>query len=197
MGKKERTRQLIIEKAAPIFNKKGYSGTSMRDLTEAVGLTKGSIYGNFKNKDEIALAVFDYNVESTLIELTHAIGEKNNAVEKLLLFPEFFKKVFSRNLIKGGCPIVNTAVDSSHIHSELNKKVTLILERWRKLMVAVMEKGKSANEIKPDINSDEYASVFMTLIEGSVMLSSSTSDMKFLDHSFKYMEKIVVAELKK
>ena len=33
----ERTRQLIIESAAPIFNKKGYAGTSMSDLTTATG----------------------------------------------------------------------------------------------------------------------------------------------------------------
>lgn len=48
--KSERTRQFIIEKVAPIFNRKGYAGTSLSDLTEATGLTKGAIYGNFKKQ---------------------------------------------------------------------------------------------------------------------------------------------------
>ncbi|RZL99390.1 MAG: TetR/AcrR family transcriptional regulator, partial [Pedobacter sp.] len=60
-SKAERTRQLIIEQTAPIFNTKGYAGTSMNDLTAATGLTKGAIYGNFENKDEVAVAAFDYN----------------------------------------------------------------------------------------------------------------------------------------
>jgi len=50
MGKAEQTRRMIIEKAAPIFNKKGYLGTSISDLTKSTGLTKGAIYGNFKDK---------------------------------------------------------------------------------------------------------------------------------------------------
>jgi hypothetical protein len=62
MSKAEKTRAFIIEKAAPIFNMKGFAGTSMADLTEATGLTKGAIYGNFENKDEVALAVYDYNL---------------------------------------------------------------------------------------------------------------------------------------
>ena len=66
MSKAERTRQFIIEKTAPIFNEKGYAGTSINDLTEATGLTKGSIYGNFENKDEVALAAFDYNFERVI-----------------------------------------------------------------------------------------------------------------------------------
>ena len=59
MSKAEKTRQFIIEKTAPIFNKKGFAGTSLSDMTEATGLTKGSIYGNFADKDEVAMAAFD------------------------------------------------------------------------------------------------------------------------------------------
>ena len=61
MSKTLETKDLIIEKAAPIFNKHGYAGTSMSQLAQAIQMTKGAIYGNFKDKDEIALAAFDYN----------------------------------------------------------------------------------------------------------------------------------------
>ena len=53
MSKAEKTKEFIIEKSAPIFNKKGYAGTSLADIMEATNLTKGSIYGNFENKDEL------------------------------------------------------------------------------------------------------------------------------------------------
>jgi TetR/AcrR family transcriptional repressor of nem operon len=61
LSKADRTRQFIIETTASIFNTKGYAGTSMSDITEATGLTKGAVYGNFGNKEDVALAVFDYN----------------------------------------------------------------------------------------------------------------------------------------
>ena len=55
MSKAEKTKQFIIEKTAPLFNMKGYSGTSMSDITAATGLTKGSMYGNFENKTKLQL----------------------------------------------------------------------------------------------------------------------------------------------
>ena len=57
------TRRFIIEQVAHLFNKQGYRGTSLSDLTAATQLTKGSIYGNFENKEEVAIAAFDYNLE--------------------------------------------------------------------------------------------------------------------------------------
>ena len=58
MSTAEKTRQFIIESTAEIFNKKGYAGTSLAHISEATGLTKGSIYGNFANKYEVAKEVF-------------------------------------------------------------------------------------------------------------------------------------------
>jgi AcrR family transcriptional regulator len=60
MSKAEKTKQFIIEKTATLFNTKGYTSTSLSDITQAT-LTKGSIYGNFENKDEVALEVYKYN----------------------------------------------------------------------------------------------------------------------------------------
>ena len=58
MKKSLRTRQHIIQTTSKLFNKQGFAGTSLSDLSSATGLTKGGIYGNFKNKEEVALEVF-------------------------------------------------------------------------------------------------------------------------------------------
>jgi TetR/AcrR family transcriptional repressor of nem operon len=75
VSKADRTRQFIIETTANIFNKKGYAGTSLSDLTLATGLTKGSIYGNFENKEDVALAVFDYNHSKILTQVRKKMDE--------------------------------------------------------------------------------------------------------------------------
>ncbi len=62
MKKAERTKLMIIEKVAETFNKQGYYATSLNDLIKITGLSKGSIYGNFKNKEEVAVEAFRYNI---------------------------------------------------------------------------------------------------------------------------------------
>ena len=69
----QHTKQLIIEKALPIFNQKGYNATSISDITSATGITKGAIYGNFKNKDDVALAAFDHGVNIVLKQITERV----------------------------------------------------------------------------------------------------------------------------
>ena len=58
--KGERTRQRIVELAAPVFNRQGYAGASLRDLIGATGLEKGGIYNHFGSKEQLALEAYDY-----------------------------------------------------------------------------------------------------------------------------------------
>ena len=60
MTKGERTRLEIVRNAAPLFNTKGYEGTSLSDLMAATGLQKGGIYRHFASKEELAGEAFDY-----------------------------------------------------------------------------------------------------------------------------------------
>ena len=98
MSKAERTRQFIIEKTAPIFNSKGYAGTSLNDIVDATGLTKGSIYGNFGNKDEVAIAAFEYNFGNITNYIAIRIRERESAIDKLLVYflslSSYFKVCF-------------------------------------------------------------------------------------------------------
>ena len=75
MTKASRTRQFIISKTAPVFNTQGYAGTSLIDLTKATGLSKGALYGNFSNKEEIAMSVFQHSMEKVREAAQTKIGK--------------------------------------------------------------------------------------------------------------------------
>ena len=52
--KGRKTRQLITQKALQLFSVKGYFNTSISDIQEATGLTKGGLYCHFKSKEDIS-----------------------------------------------------------------------------------------------------------------------------------------------
>lgn len=79
-----------------MFNKKGYAATSLKDLTDAIGLIKGAIYGNFKNKDEVALAVYKHNVFAVDNVLKRNILVAKSNREKLLVYPETFRTIYQQ-----------------------------------------------------------------------------------------------------
>lgn len=58
-GKRVRTRALLVQAAAELVGTKGLEQTSLEDVAQRAGMTRGAIYGNFKDRDELFLAVME------------------------------------------------------------------------------------------------------------------------------------------
>ncbi|TDH28636.1 TetR/AcrR family transcriptional regulator [Segetibacter sp. 3557_3] len=196
MTKAEKTKQYIVEKTAPVFNMKGYAGTSLSDITAATGLTKGSIYGNFANKDEIALAVYDYNVGILNRGLNSVVAESATATDKLLLMANFYRSQMKQTLTMGGCPIFNTAIDADDTHPALKAKAAKSLKDWKKSIESIIKKGIAAGEINPVVNAALFATEFIAIIEGGIMLAKVTGDISMLNTCISRVESIINNELK-
>jgi AcrR family transcriptional regulator len=171
MTKAERTRQYIVEKTAPLFNTKGFDGTTLTDLTEATGLTKGALYGNFSDKEEIAQAAF-----------RHAIGKVKEMVRLEMAGAKTYKKqlqallsFYSRYVIDppvpGGCPLLNTAIEADDHHPSMRKMVARELVSTVDFITTLLQKGIKAGEFKSDISPKEIAYTFFCSIEGALMFA--------------------------
>lgn len=174
MGKSEQTKAFIIEKTAPLFNSKGYAGTSLGDITEATKLTKGSVYGNFANKDEVAIAVFDYNLNKVTSIIAEQMARRSTAKEKLLVYGEVYCNFENYPLPAGGCPILNTAIESDDTHPELKRKVAVAINNWKKTIVRVIEKGIETKEFAKGTDAEQTALTIIALLEGGIMISRVT-----------------------
>lgn len=191
MSKGERTRQLIIEKTAHIFNEKGYSGTSMNDIMEATGLTKGCIYGNFQNKDEIALAAFDYNYGHVTSLIRIKILERTSYIDKLLVYPETYKDFLKVPFIIGGCPILNTATEADDTHPMLKKRAVSALKFWQAGVEKMIARGIEAKEIKANTNGSEFAIILTSLIEGAIMQAKITNRSTELEVTMAFLDNMI------
>jgi len=176
MTKADETRRYIIEKAAPIFNMHGYEGTSMSLLTEAIGMTKGAIYGNFKDKDEIAREAFEYNLSMVSNQIAAVVGTRKNACDKLIAFATFYIDNFARITKTGGCPILNAAVDTDNSDLPIRSDVLRAIEKWLDSVVQNLDSGTRKGEIREDVDPAEFASLFVSSIEGGIMLAKVTGD---------------------
>ena len=82
--KRERTRAALIEAAAKVIGEKGWEGTSLDEVAQRAGMSRGAIYGNFKDREELFLAVVQTRWKpvaptvtpgSTFQEYMHAVGK--------------------------------------------------------------------------------------------------------------------------
>lgn len=195
--KAERTTAYIIETVAPIFNKHGYIGTSMSDLTEATGLTKGAIYGNFENKEALALSAFEFNRNVLLATIDEKLAVAGGALDKLFSLLQFYKQYDVFTLPMGGCPILNVGVDAQGNNKLLAAAVKETIKDMEGKIALVLENGANAQEISLPVPPLQFAKQLFTMIQGSVAMSTMTRDRKYLINTLTYLEHLVRQEIKK
>ena len=168
MRKGERTRQEIIRKAAPVFNQKGYAGAALSDLMRATGLEKGGIYRHFSSKEALASEAFDYAWRETLDARIHDLDAVANTVDRLKQLVDNF--VDRRGIIPGGCPLLNTAIDTYDGNVVLRERARKALRGWRSYINSVISAGIKAREIRPRIDAKKLATLIISSLEGAVMV---------------------------
>jgi TetR/AcrR family transcriptional repressor of nem operon len=191
LSKADRTRQFIIETTAGIFNMKGYAGTSMSDITEATGLTKGSIYGNFGNKEDVALAVFDHNAAKVSQIIQQHIQKATTYHDKLMVYAQVYDQFTRGSFPAGGCPILNTAIEADDTNSLLKDRAAKAVLKWKRNIQELIQGGVTAGEFKEGLDHMQIALSIIALIEGGIMISKVTNSQSNMDKIMQTVELLI------
>ena len=195
MSKGSVTRQRILELAAPVFNTKGYAGASLTDILQATGLQKGGLYNHFASKQELAVATFDWSVDQLNDRWRKAVIGKRNAIDRLMAVVDMFDDYYSNPIVPGGCPILNTAIESDDSNPELRERAQVKMTAMRSTVSSIIRKGMDRGEIQTGVDADDKAVVLIALLEGGIMLSKLYGDGSMLRSSQTQGRKII-SELK-
>ena len=190
-GKAEQTTRFIISTVAPIFNKNGYYGTSMSDITAATGLTKGAIYGNFKNKEDLAFAALEFNVDLVVEKIKSELAPIESPLAQLRKLISFYRRYRHYTIDIGGCPIINIGVDANHQNSELLGRVQDVIQKLQYYIEKMIRNAQEAGEIKLEIDAHAESRSFFALIEGSIFMTVTMNDDTYIQQMMNLLDKQV------
>lgn len=179
--KADKTREYIQKQAAPLFNKQGFAGTSLGDLTHATGLTKGALYGNFRDKDGIALAAFEYSMKKIRAAMSARLESVTTNKQKLFILLEFFGEYVMQPPIPGGCPLMNYGVESDDSQKFLRKPVAREMQATINFIESCLEGGVRSGELKPELDVTPVARLIFCAVEGAIVVSRVTGNRAHMD----------------
>jgi TetR/AcrR family transcriptional repressor of nem operon len=185
--KGDQTRQEIIRKAAPIFNQRGYDGAALSDLMRATGLKKGGIYRHFGSKEELAGDAFDHAWNIAMGTRFEGTEQIPNTVDRLKQIVRNFRDRRT-GLVPGGCPLLNTAVDCDDGNPKLRAKARQALSSWLDRLQSIAEGGKRLGEVRSDVDSGKLATLIVSTLEGSHMLSRLQKKDEPRDLAVRHLE---------
>lgn len=188
MIKIDDTRNLIIRTSLDLFNKKGYGQTSIQDIMEESGLPKGAIYRRFKNKDDIAIASFEYAGSIIWKHFNEATKSKVTAAEKLIAMCNVYQDAVHNPPVDGGCPLLNTAIETDFGFPELHSKAAETYNHTLLFMKSIIDEGINSKEFRKDVDSYSLASFLFSTIEGAVMASRLSLNNEHMNHSIEQIK---------
>lgn len=195
LSKADKTRQLIVERSAPLFNTKGYAGTSMNDIMAATGLTKGGLYGNFDSKDEIAALAFEYSYNKVKTALVAVIKQQQTSLEKLYAILNFYRSYTIRPQIEGGCPVQNTGIDADDAYPFLKKKARQALNDMLTGLEHIIQNGIKYKEFRSTVQPRREAEIIYAQIEGAIMMAKISDDANLLNRILDNLRSYIDTQL--
>ncbi|MFJ6207944.1 TetR/AcrR family transcriptional regulator [Lysinibacillus sp. NPDC092081] len=84
-------KQLIMEKALELFSEQGFEATSVQQITERCGISKGAFYLSFKTKDELLISMVEYFLQQFVTDVDQVV---RSSLSKDIILVEFYKSIF-------------------------------------------------------------------------------------------------------
>ncbi|WP_031293916.1 TetR/AcrR family transcriptional regulator [Leptolyngbya sp. Heron Island J] len=188
MSKAQVTREHIIQQAAVVFNQQGYAGTSMSDIMQATGLKKGGIYNHFKSKDDLAVAAFDFSVGLVQTHYTEALRGQRHAIVRLrTMVAAFCSLMANPPTVKGGCPILNTAIESDDTHPTLRRQARQAMDNWQRLLAKIITLGIKHQQVDASTDPEAVATVIISTLEGGLMMTQLYGAPDHLRHAQQHL----------
>jgi AcrR family transcriptional regulator len=171
MTKGDQTREMIMQCSAPVFNRLGYSGAALSDIMAATGLEKGGIYNHFRSKEELAVETFDYAIHMVRQALLAAVRDRQPGLDQLEALLDYYRTYVSSPPIAGGCPLLNTAVESDDANPVLRLRAQKAMARLRRLLRRMLEQGLARGQVRSDLDPEAATSFLIASLEGGIMLA--------------------------
>lgn len=191
------TSEFILDKVAPIFNKQGYIGTSLTDITNATGLTKGAIYCNFTNKEDLALQSFRFNVDLAITPLFKLVAAKNGSLDKLYAITHYQRSYYDLVKDRGGCPMLRVGVDTKFINPLLFQTAQNLSQKFITGLTNIISEGIDKEEILPTTDALKYAKIILSLIEGSSLLAFTHNDESYIISAMDFIDSTIIDKIRK
>lgn len=188
MTKGQRTRRHIVDVSLQLFSVKGYYHTSIADILDASGLTKGGLYGHFRSKEEIWGAAYQRSVEiwrSIVFQGVRGIENPRDRVVRVI--ENDLLNYVGGETFAGGCFFFNMLVELTGQAEDLSRRVLDGFERFSRLLATWLEEAGRTSGLRGGLDPGETAGFIVTALNGAAALYSATRSPQLLHQTVRQL----------
>jgi TetR/AcrR family transcriptional regulator, transcriptional repressor for nem operon len=187
-------KQDIIQSGHDLFYEKGYGVTGISEITEKIGIPKGSFYNHFKSKEEFGVAVLDYYLENYLNQLKEVLLNKKNS--PLTNLKKFFVNYIEiqENVYHStrGCLLGNFAIELADVNTVFQEKIKAGFENIMAIFVTCLENAKELEEVNGDMDTKQVANFIFNSWQGAMLRMRAEKTTEPLNNFYRIIFQQVI-----
>jgi TetR/AcrR family transcriptional regulator, transcriptional repressor for nem operon len=200
LTKGQRTRAEIIERSAALMNMQGFLAAPLSAVIEATGIQKGGLYRHFESREALAHEAFDCCVSAVRQRFVQAVQGKAPGCEQLLALVHAHVDSGADVPLRGGCPIMNTAVETDHTsdpsHMGLRQRARDAMSGWHGLVQQIVRSGLVSGDVRAGTDPAQVATVLIACLEGAVLLTQLYGDTAYMVLARQHLARYIETELR-
>jgi AcrR family transcriptional regulator len=176
-GKPQFDEAEVIAAAIEVFWRQGYTAAAISDLTEAVGLSRSSLYQRFNDKDGLfreALAAYT----ERLLRRMNSVKADTPRLRMKALLRSFLPGTASR---PAGCLIARSCADIPALSAEAQAAALAGMARQHEIVAGILRDGVTAGELAEDTNIDAMAWHYLGVLQALLNFPQAGADGSTLD----------------
>jgi TetR/AcrR family transcriptional repressor of nem operon len=163
----QNAREKLASSAAALFQRFGYAGVSIRDITSSVEIPKGAFYNYFSSKEALASAVLSQHFDALLEPLVR--GEGQSATVRLR---HYFEAIMPSRQVRSQSPLLlicTLAAEGPALPSSLAFKIAEGIRLWNDKVAALILLSQAEGQIDATDNSDLLAAILINCWQGAAI----------------------------
>ena len=171
------TRQHILEKSMQLFSVQGYFNTSIDGIVKATGLTKGGLYGHFRNKEEIWYAVYDECVRiwrGVVFQGVRHISDPLARIDRVV--ENSLRNYLGGGIFEGGCFLFNALVELAGQSSAMSNHVLKGFKAFSALLRLWLQEAEQQGRLRDGLDLDGIATFLVISMNGAAPLYAASRD---------------------
>jgi len=171
----------VLDKAVEVFWARGYEGTSIQDLVDAMGIQRGSLYAAFGSKQQLFLQALERYGKVVVKQFLDVLESTPSAIETIELF---FAKLVEHLLTAGplrSCLVTNSAIERGLKDEATKQKVLHLLNALEKGFYKTLERGQKNGEISQNLELKKVANFLTSSMQGLLVIGKVCSERSTLE----------------
>lgn len=168
----------VVRVAGETFWRRGYQATSIKELEDATGLTAGSLYKAYGSKRELfSVCLEQYMKDHSYLAILMRTFDKPLEHSLRRLFDTIIESASEKSARPAGCLVTNLVAELLNVDPALGKNAAEALAEMQKALKFRLRWAQEHGDLKQSRDIDALASCLMVVIQGMLVISTSTKDV--------------------